>query len=69
LKFGDFVDHIYPIEYETRDISGAARSYSYLDLYLYDTRDDLNFPIVIFPFMCNNIPAAPAYEIYNIYFS
>ena len=26
---------------------------------LYDKRDDFNFPIVNFPFICNNIPAAP----------
>jgi hypothetical protein len=27
-------------------------------------RYDFNFPIVIFPFICNNIPAAPAYGVY-----
>jgi len=31
---------------------------------LYDKRDDFNFPIVNFPFVCNNIPAAPVYEVY-----
>jgi hypothetical protein len=31
---------------------------------LYDKRDDFNFPIVNFPFICNNIPAAPAYGVY-----
>ena len=31
---------------------------------LYDKRDDSNFPIVNFPFICNNIPAAPAYGVY-----
>ena len=31
---------------------------------LYDKRDDFNFPIVNFPFMCSNIPAAPAYGVY-----
>ena len=30
---------------------------------LYDTRDDFNFPIVNFPFICSNIPAAPAYGV------
>jgi hypothetical protein len=51
-------------------------SASYLDLYLeidsegrlrtklYDTRDDFNFPIVNFPFICGNIPVAPAYGVY-----
>ena len=28
---------------------------------LYDKRDDFDFPIVNFPFMSSNIPAAPAY--------
>jgi hypothetical protein len=31
---------------------------------LYDQRDDFNFPIVNFPFICRNIPAAPAYGVY-----
>jgi hypothetical protein len=29
-----------------------------------DKRDDFNFPIVNFPFICSNIPAAPAYGVY-----
>jgi hypothetical protein len=32
---------------------------------LYDKRDDLNFPIVNFPFICSNIPAAS----YGLYIS
>ena len=51
-------------------------SASYLDLHLetdsevrlrtklYDKRDGFNFPIVNFPFICSNIPPAPAYEVY-----
>jgi len=31
---------------------------------LYDKRDDFNFPIVNFPFICSNIQAAPAYGVY-----
>jgi len=31
---------------------------------LYDKRDDFNFPIVNSPFICSNIPAAPAYGVY-----
>ena len=31
---------------------------------LYDKRDDLNFPITNFPFICGNIPALPAYGVY-----
>ena len=50
--------------------------FTYLDLHLeidsegqlrtklYDTRDDFNFTIVIIPFICSNIPTAPAYGVY-----
>jgi hypothetical protein len=31
---------------------------------LYDKWYDFNFPIVNFPFICSNIPAAPAYGVY-----
>ena len=31
---------------------------------LYDIRDDFNFPIVNFSFICSNIPATPAYGVY-----
>jgi len=52
------------------------RSASYFDLHLeidgegrlstnlYDKRDDFDFPIVNFPLICSNIPAAPAYGVY-----
>ena len=30
---------------------------------LYDKRDDFNFPIVNFPYIWSNIPAAPAYGV------
>ena len=35
-----------------------------LRMKLYDKRDDFDFPIVNVPFICSNIPAAPAYEVY-----
>ena len=35
-RFGDFVDRIYPIELEIKDITDIARSVSYLDLH-FDT--------------------------------
>jgi hypothetical protein len=69
-RFGDFVDRIYPIELEIKDTTDTDRSASYLDLHLkidregrlrtklYEKRDDFIFPIVIFPFICSNIPAA-----------
>ena len=53
-----------------------AISATYLDLHfktdsedrlgtkMFDKRDYLNFPIVTFPFICSNIPAAPAYGVY-----
>ena len=73
-RFGDFVDRIYPNELEVKNTIDTDRSASYLDLHLqidregrlrtklYDKRDDFNFPIVNFPFICSSIPAA--YEVY-----
>ena len=74
FKLGDFVDSIYPIELDIKDTTDTDRSASYLELRLeidsegrlstklYDKRDDLNFTIVNFPFICRNIPAAPHME-------
>ena len=80
-RIGNFVDRIYPIELEIKDIdtTDTDRSASYLDLHLeidsegwfrtkfYDKRDDFNFPIVNFPFICSYIPAAPEYGVYISY--
>ena len=75
-KFSDFVDRIYPYELEIKDTTDTTKSASYLDLYLeidndgrlktklYDKRDDFCFPIVNFPFLCSNIPAAPTYGVF-----
>ena len=75
-RYGDFVDRIYPIELEIKDTTNTDTSASYLDLQLaidsekrlrtklYDKRDNLNFPIMNFPFICSNIPAAPVYGVY-----
>jgi hypothetical protein len=75
-KFGDFVDRIYPIELEIKDTTDTSRSALYLDLHLeihsagplrtklYNKRDDFNFPIVYYPFIRRNIPAATAYGVY-----
>ena len=75
-SFGDFVDRVYPIKLEIKDTTDTDRSASYIDLHfeidsegrlrtkLYDKRDYFNFPIVNFPFICSNIPAAPAYGVY-----
>jgi hypothetical protein len=35
-----------------------------LRMKLYNKRDDFNFPVVNFPLICSNIPAAPAYGVY-----
>ena len=75
-RFGEFGDRIYPLELEIKDTTYTDRSASYFDLHIeidsegrlrtkvYDKRDDFNFPIVNFPFICSNIPAAPAYGVY-----
>ena len=70
------MDGIYSIEIKIKDTTVTARSASYIDLYLdsdskgrlrltlYHKRDNLNFPIVNFPFICSKIPVA-----WNIYLS
>jgi hypothetical protein len=75
-RFGDFGDRIYPIELEIKDTTYTDSSDSYLDLHLemdsegrkrtklYDKRNDFNFFIANFPFICSNIPTAPAYGVY-----
>ena len=80
LSLDNYVDRIYPIEPEIKDTTDTDRSATYLDLHLdidsegrlrtklYDKRDDFKFPIVNFPFICSNIPAAYIY-IYIEYIS
>jgi len=75
-RHSHFVDRIYPIELEIKDSTDTYRSASYLILHieidiegrlrtkLCDKRDDFNLPIVNFPFICSNIPAAFAYGVY-----
>jgi hypothetical protein len=72
LSLNNYVDRIYPIEPEIKDITYTNRSASYLDLHreidseerlrtkLYDKRDDFNFHIVNFPFIRSTIPTAHA---------
>jgi hypothetical protein len=62
-RFGGFVDRIYPIDLEIKDITYTDISAAYLDLHFqidsegrlrtktYDKRDDLNLPVVNFPFI------------------
>ena len=75
-KFSDYLGVIYPSELDIKDTTESSCSASYLDLLLeydteeklqlklYDKRDDFNFPIVNFPFLCSNIPSSPAYGVY-----
>jgi hypothetical protein len=75
-RFGDIVDRIYPISLEIKVTTDTDRSASYLDLHLeidsqgrlitkfYDKTDNFIFPIVNIPFICSNIPGAPAYGVY-----
>jgi len=74
--FANYLHLIYPPELEIKDTTDSPNSASYLDLFLeydthnqlttrlYDKRDDFNFPIVNFPFLCSNIPSPPAYGVY-----
>ena len=76
LSLNNYVDRFYPIEPEIKDTTDTDRSPSCLDLHieidsegrfrakLYDKRDDINFPIVNFPFICSTIPAAHAIGVY-----
>ena len=64
---GDFVDRIYPIELKIKYTTNTDGFASYLDIHLelategrlrtklYDKRDDFNFPIVNFPFICTHM--------------
>ena len=72
-KISDYIYDIYPVELETTDDQYHS---SLLDLLLeidkdsrlrvkiYDKRDDFNFDIVNFTFLCGNIPQSPSYVVY-----
>ena len=60
---------------EEGDSEWSSTTLSYLDIKVgivnskystevYDKRDDFNFNIVNFPFLCSNIPSGPAYGVY-----
>ena len=73
---GDFVDYIYSIEFEIKNTTDTDMSASYPDINLgidnegwlrtklYDKRNYFNFPIVNFPFIYSNNPAAPGGGVY-----
>jgi hypothetical protein len=75
-NFHNYVQLIYPDELEIKDTTESDKSASYLDILLnvdsnsslttslYDKRDDFDFAIVNFPFLCSNTPLSPAYGVY-----
>jgi hypothetical protein len=75
-NFHNYVHLIYPDELEIKDTTESDKSGSYLDIILnidsngrlttslYDKRDDFDFAVVNFPFLCSNIPLSPAYGVY-----
>jgi hypothetical protein len=75
-NFHNYVHLIYLTELEINDTTESDKPASYLDILLniesngrlttslYDKRDDFDFAIVNFPFLCSNIPLLPAYGVY-----
>ena len=75
-SFARWLPSIYPPELEIKETTETSCSASFLDLHLeydtsghlstkiYDKRDDFNFKIINFPYMCSNIPSSPAYGVY-----
>jgi hypothetical protein len=73
-NFHNYVHLIYPDELKMKDTTESDRSASYLDILLnidsrlttslYDKRDDFDFAIVNFSFLCSNIPFSPAYGVF-----
>jgi len=70
-----YIDDIYPPELSLKKTSEASDRVSYLDISIglcggryvtevYDKRDNFDFEIVNFPYMCSNIPANPTYGVY-----
>ena len=76
LSINNCVKLIYPDKLDIKNTIKSDITASYLDILLsidsngrltttlYDKRDDFNFAIVNFPFLCSNIPLSPAYGVY-----
>ena len=76
LIFGIFLRLVCPSQLEIKDTTDTIKSVSYLDLHLkidtrgrlntkfYDRREDVDCPIVNFPYLSGKIPEAPAYGVY-----
>ena len=75
-KFSDYVLDIYPVELRSREKTDDQYHSSLLDLLLeidkdsrlqvkiYDKRDDFNFDMVNFTFLCGNVAQSPSYGVY-----
>jgi hypothetical protein len=74
-QFHTYVYSIYPNELEIKDTTECSTFASYLNILkldtngnlttlLYGKRDDLNFSIVNFPYLCSNYPISPPYDVY-----
>ena len=75
-NFSDYINDRYPEELEIKETTDNSTSISFLDLLLefdndnrlrvkiYEKRDDFNFNIVNYPFLCGNIPQALSYGVY-----
>ena len=75
-SFAQWLPSIYPPELEIKETTETTCTASFLDLHLefdssgklstkiYDKRDDFDFKIINFPYLCSNIPTSPAYGVY-----
>jgi hypothetical protein len=74
--FHNYFNLIYSDELEIKDTTESHQSASYLDILLnidssdiltttlYDKRDEFDFAIVNFPFLCSDIPLSPTCSVY-----
>ena len=73
--FNSEMSNIYPPELTLKRATESDTKLPYLDVSIsichgkfvtevYDKRDNFNFNIVNYPFMCSNIPARPTYGVY-----
>ena len=60
------IGRIYKYQYHSSflDLLLEIDKDSRLRVKIYDKRDDFNFDIVNFPFLCGNIPQSPSYGVY-----
>ena len=77
-SFEEEIINIYPPELTLKRTTESNSRISYLDISIsicnnkyvtevyinYDKRENFNFNIVNYPYMCSNIPTKPTYEVY-----